>query len=117
MAARKQKARETGTAGHDHDAKAPRATTGLPPDPQDLGRPMTPDEKVDEASLESMDASDPPARPMSTGAPPRRKGPKQPNDDAVERRARELWEADGRPGGRDDDYWHRAESDVRSRHV
>jgi len=73
MATRKQKARQTGTAGHD---ETPHSTTGLLPDPQELGRPMTPDEKVDEASLESMDASDPPARPMSTGAPPRRKGPK-----------------------------------------
>ena len=116
MAARKQKARETGTAGHDHDSKTPRATTGLPPDPQELGRPMTPDEKIDEASLESMDASDPPARPMSTGAPPRRKGPKQPDDEAIRKLARELWEKEGRPGGRDDEIWRRAESTFRARH-
>lgn len=116
MAARGDKAKRSGTrrgAGRGAGTARP---SGLPPDPQDLGRPMTPDEKIDEASLESMVASDPPARPMSTGAPPRRKGPAQPGDETIERRARELWEADGRPAGRDEDYWRRAANEIRPRH-
>lgn len=41
------------------------------PDPQSKKRPLNADEKVDEASLESMDGSDPPAfQPSSTGAAP-----------------------------------------------
>jgi len=62
------KRRETGTAGHDPDDVRP--AEGLPPDPSTLGRPLTDDEKVDEALLESMDASDPPAHSApSPGAP------------------------------------------------
>ncbi|BBK35950.1 hypothetical protein STAQ_10280 [Allostella sp. ATCC 35155] len=40
----------------------------------DLGRPMSDDEKVDEAVLESMDASDPPSHSgTESGAPERRR--------------------------------------------
>jgi hypothetical protein len=31
-----------------------------------------------------------------------------PDEEAVRRRAYELWEADGRPEGRSDHYWHMA---------
>ena len=77
MADRKlrEEVRETGTGGHSAD-KAP-APAQIPPDPQDLGRPMTDDEKVDEAALESMDASDPPSigAPRRVGSPKGRKSP------------------------------------------
>ena len=44
-------------------------TSSLPPDPQELRGPLTPGQRVDEASLESMDASDPPAQNVFVGAP------------------------------------------------
>lgn len=68
--------RETGTANLSDEQK-PTAPAQIPPDPQDLGRPMTDDEKVDEALLESMDASDPPAigAPSRVGSPKERKSP------------------------------------------
>lgn len=54
-----------------------RRPSGLPPDPPALGRRMTLDEKIDEASLESMDASDPPAYSSpATGSPRQRVSPK-----------------------------------------
>lgn len=60
--------REAGTSGH--CAEEFTETPGLPPDPPSLGRPLTEDEKVDEAALQSMDASDPPAyTPTKPGAP------------------------------------------------
>jgi Protein of unknown function (DUF2934) len=46
-------------------------------------------------------------------------GPKRPEDmagvpdeDAIRWRAYELWEADGRSSGRDEEYWHRAEREL-----
>ena len=63
------KPRETGTAGQPGSEPLHPATS-LPPDPQLLQRPMTPDEKVDEASLESMDGSDSPSfTPTRAGRP------------------------------------------------
>ena len=63
--------REAGTSGQQGPLAA---TAGLPPDPTELGRPMSDDEKVDEAALESMDASDPPAFPgTGSGAPGQRR--------------------------------------------
>lgn len=133
--------REAGTSGQKGSQDiAPTRT--LPPDPQELGRPMTPDEKVDEASLQSMDGSDPPSyMPTSTGAPnsktstskiPTSKtsappeaesdsgvdsagagGEGRPDEAAIRRRAHELWEADGAPAGRDQEYWYRAEQELR----
>lgn len=48
--------------------------TSSVPNPQPKNRPMTDDEKVDQAAIESMDASDPPAfQPSTTGAAPDRK--------------------------------------------
>lgn len=71
----KPEVRETGTANLPID-RTP-APAQIPPDPQDLGRPMTDDEKIDEALLESMDASDPPAigAPTRVGSPNQRKSP------------------------------------------
>lgn len=64
--------RETGSSG----GQGPLNTPSIP-DPQTKKRPLTEDEKVDEASLESMDASDPPAfQPSTTGASPDRKSDK-----------------------------------------
>jgi hypothetical protein len=68
---RDSKPRETGTAGQPGDEPLHPATS-LPPDPQLLGRPMTPDEQVDEASLESMDGSDAPAFTPTRAGRPRR---------------------------------------------
>jgi len=87
----------------------------LPPDPQELGRRMTADERVDEASLESMDASDPPAHSATPSGAPRRSKRERSADlreQKIRRRAYELWEQDGRPAGRADDYWHRAEREI-----
>lgn len=39
------------------------------------------------------------------------------SDDALRRRAYELWEADGRPEGRSDHYWHLASAEARQRFV
>ena len=36
----------------------------------------------------------------------------EPREQKIRRRAYELWEQDGRPAGRDDDYWHRAEREI-----
>jgi len=64
--------RETGSSGKQGPLDTPSV-----PDPQTKKRPLTDDEKVDEASLESMDASDPPAfQPSTTGASPDRKSDK-----------------------------------------
>jgi Protein of unknown function (DUF2934) len=103
--------REAGTAG---SSIVPETTT-VPPDPQKLERKMTPDEKVGEASLESMDASDPPARSSTgSGAPavPRQKQGSATLEERIRRRAYEMWEQEGRQSGRDDQYWHRAEQEL-----
>lgn len=64
--------RSTGSSGKQGSLNTPSV-----PDPQTKKRPLTEDEKVDEASLESMDASDPPAfQPSTTGASPDRKSDK-----------------------------------------
>ncbi|MBL8689349.1 MAG: hypothetical protein JNL04_09625 [Rhodospirillaceae bacterium] len=83
--------RETGTANVVTGQKAP-APALIPPDPQDLGRPMTDDEKVDEALLESMDASDPPAigAPSRVGSPKERKTP--PVEQALKTKRRQAAE-------------------------
>src|SRR5262245_16095472 len=117
-APRRQKAkqRETGPAGQSGDTKIPESHT-LPSNPQS-DRTMTRGEMVDETSRESLDASDPPAHASGT----RSGRPERPEDradvtdeDAIRRRAYALWEADGRPDGRNDEYWHRAESELRGR--
>jgi hypothetical protein len=118
MAAEKSKTpRRKKTAGQAGDTKIAKSPT-LPPGPQTIGRPMTQDEKVDEALLESMEGSDPPAHSPSA----RSVGPKRPEDmagapdeDAIRRRAYALWEADGRPDGHDEEYWHRAERELHAR--
>lgn len=75
--------RETGSSSLPSDRSKP-APAQIPPDPQDLGRPMTDDEKVDEALLESMDASDPPA----TGGPTRVGSPMERRSEPVEETVR-----------------------------
>jgi hypothetical protein len=35
--------------------------------------------------------------------------------DQIASRAQELWEAEGRPDGKSDEHWHRAESELRDR--
>ena len=48
--------------------------TSTVPNPTSKNHPMTDDEKVDQAAIESMDASDPPAfQPSTAGAGPDRK--------------------------------------------
>jgi hypothetical protein len=75
--------RETGSSNLPSGQSNP-APAQIPPDPQDLGRPMTDDEKVDEALLESMDASDPPA----IGGPTRVGSPKERKSEPVEETVR-----------------------------
>lgn len=107
-AGRREK-RQTGTAGH---ATIPETET-LPPDPQDLGRPMTEDERVDEASLQSMDGSDPPAHAVTRSGEPSRPEEEHPSrDERIRQRAYELWEREGRQPGRDEEYWQRAEAEL-----
>lgn len=35
------------------------------------------------------------------------------NEEKIKQRAHELWEIAGRPDGRDDEFWHKAEEQVR----
>ncbi len=57
----------------DNSSKKRSVNTSSVPNPP-KSRPMTDDEKVDQAAIESMDASDPPAfQPSTTGAAPDRK--------------------------------------------
>ncbi|ABD86785.1 DUF2934 domain-containing protein [Rhodopseudomonas palustris] len=35
------------------------------------------------------------------------------SDEDIKRRAHELWEMAGRPEGREDEFWHKAEQQVR----
>ncbi|MGE0162570.1 MAG: hypothetical protein AB7S71_05470 [Dongiaceae bacterium] len=52
---------------------------------------LTPDQKVDEASIESMDGSDPPGYlPMRVGAPRDHQGSTQPNG-TIGPLARDIW--------------------------
>lgn len=114
--ARKAKPRETGTAGQSGSTKT-RAAETLPRDPPSLGRPMTEDERIDEASLESMDGSDPPSYSATRSGEPRRPEDADAgaDEETIRRRAYALWEQDGRPSGRGDEYWHRAEQELRKR--
>jgi hypothetical protein len=89
------------------------ARTTPPPVRKMKGR-MTPDQKVDEASIESMDGSDPPGYlPMGVGAPDERQTT-DPDEDAIRRLAYEIWEREGRQSGRDEEYWQRARDQLRS---
>lgn len=87
------------------------------------------DDLVDEASAESMDASDPPAFGGATGVgtPPPESSDEDPaglagaggfpgDDDErrrlIERRAYELWDEAGRPQDADQEFWYRAEQEL-----
>jgi hypothetical protein len=70
-------------------------------------------DKVDEASSESMDASDPPAFGGATGI-----GTPEPSDERVEqvrRRAYELWQEAGSPADREMEFWLQAEREIGTR--
>jgi hypothetical protein len=74
---------------------------------------MTSDEKVEQASIESMDGSDPPGYlPVGVGAPDERQAT-EPDEGAIRRLAYEIWEREGKQPGRDDEYWRRAEEQLR----
>jgi hypothetical protein len=61
---------------------------------------LTPDQKVDEASIESMDGSDPPGYlPMRVGAPRDHKAPTHPSE-AIGPLARDIWKEARRPSRR-----------------
>jgi len=102
----KGSAQDRPRSGKHRDSEAP-ARANPPPVRQMKGR-MTPDEKVDEASIESMDGSDPPGYlPMGVGAPDERQTT-EPDEEAIRQLAREIWEREGRPSGRDEEYRKRA---------
>lgn len=77
--------------------------------------PDTPDAKdrVDEASAESMIASDPPAYGgiSGVGAPPATVDDEA-RLEAIRRRAHRLWESAGRPHGHDLRFWLQAEREL-----
>jgi hypothetical protein len=37
----------------------------------------------------------------------------KPNEDLIRKRAREIWEENGRPAGRDEEFWFQAEREFR----
>jgi polyhydroxyalkanoate synthesis regulator phasin len=37
----------------------------------------------------------------------------KPNEEKIQKRAREIWEENGRPVGRDEEFWLRAEREFR----
>lgn len=37
----------------------------------------------------------------------------KPSDEQISKRAREIWEENHRPTGRDDEFWHEAERELR----
>jgi hypothetical protein len=76
---------------------------------------MTEDQKVDQASIESMDGSDPPGYlSVGVGAPEERQTT-EPDEDAIRRLAYEIWEREGRQSGRDEEYWRRAREQLLGR--
>lgn len=76
---------------------------------------MTPDQKVEEASIESMDGSDPPGYlDVSVGAPDEQQTG-EPDEGAIRRLAYEIWEREGRQSGRDEEYWRRAREQLRGK--
>ncbi len=110
---RRAEVRDTGTSSQSSaGVRKTKPTTGLPPDPQDLGRPLSADEKVDEAGLESMDASDPPAHSSAVPGAPKEA---EPSEEAIARRAYELWESENRPHGKDRKHWQEAASELKKR--
>ena len=70
-------------------------------------------DKVDEASAESMDASDPPAFGGATGVGATDDGSDL--QEQIRRRAYELWEEAGAPPGREMDFWLQAEREIGAR--
>lgn len=38
----------------------------------------------------------------------------KPSEKRIRRRAREIWEANGRPSGRDEEFWFQAEAEFRA---
>lgn len=70
-------------------------------------------DKVDEASAESMDASDPPAFGGATGVGATDDGSER--LEQIRRRAYELWQGAGSPADREMDFWLQAEREIRER--
>jgi hypothetical protein len=40
----------------------------------------------------------------------------KPTEDQIRQRAQEIWERHHRPAGRDDEFWHQAEKELRDEH-
>jgi hypothetical protein len=110
---RSAKSRKSGTSA---ETGRPPGEAGPPPVQTMTGR-MTADQKVEEASIESMDGSDPPGHlPVGVGAPDERQTT-EPDEEAVRRLAYEIWEREGRQSGRDEEYWQRAQEQLRGQAV
>lgn len=110
---RSAKSRKSGTSAEAGSSPA----EASPPPVQTMTGRMTADQKVDEASIESMDGSDPPGYlPVGVGAPDERQTT-EPDEGAIRRLAYEIWEREGRQFGRDEEYWQRAREQLRGQAV
>ena len=69
-------------------------------------------DKVDEASIESMDASDPPSFGGATGVGATDAGGEDGRHRQIAERAHELWQAAGSPPGAALDFWLQAEREI-----
>jgi hypothetical protein len=105
---RSAKGRKSKTAT---EAGSPPSETNPPPVREMAGR-MTADQKVDEASIESMDGSDPPGYLSSGVGSPEERQAAGSEEEAIRRLAYEIWEREGRQSGRDEEYWHRAREQI-----
>lgn len=71
------------------------------------------EQKVDQAVEATFPASDPPAQGGTTRIEDEVTPVSGDQKERIRERAYELWQAAGAPDGHTDEFWHRAESDIR----